>query len=271
MFREDLPSVPPSSGSAPRPVPAASVPPAVETELAEGTLLFEQYQVERVVGKVGSCMLVKVRSGRHGGRWLLKHPDGEGSRQALRRRRLPERGARGHAAPQRAHRVHPRRGPFAFGFAVRRDRGVRGLGAPRHPARSRRAPARASSRHRGAGGTRTVRGSTSRARSRQFESFGALFDARTGGGAVGQGARFRQLRDAPHRSLRASPATLDAGHGGFFGVHPTLGHGGVHRSRALARLEGGDLRRRRVGARRHLVRALARRGAVQRLEHAERR
>jgi serine/threonine-protein kinase len=42
-------------------------------ELEEGTLVADQYEVERVVGKVGTCMLVKVRSVRHGGRLVLKH------------------------------------------------------------------------------------------------------------------------------------------------------------------------------------------------------
>jgi serine/threonine-protein kinase len=41
--------------------------------LEKGQVLFNQYVVERVVGKLGSCVVVKVRHARHAGRFLLKY------------------------------------------------------------------------------------------------------------------------------------------------------------------------------------------------------
>jgi serine/threonine-protein kinase len=78
------PSLPPSSRASqptlPNPLPASPLPPApkastapVASGLEEGKVVLEQYRVERVVGKVGTCMLVKVRSVRHDGRLLFKH------------------------------------------------------------------------------------------------------------------------------------------------------------------------------------------------------
>src|SRR5689334_15649084 len=60
--------------SLPPPLPRASSRSARDgTELSEGALVSGQYRVERVVGRMGSCVLVKVRHARLGQRFLLKY------------------------------------------------------------------------------------------------------------------------------------------------------------------------------------------------------
>jgi serine/threonine-protein kinase len=64
---------PPASTAANFPRLSATTSPALTSELLEGKVLVNQYVVERVVGKMGSCIVVKVRHSRNGGRLLLKY------------------------------------------------------------------------------------------------------------------------------------------------------------------------------------------------------
>lgn len=60
--------------------PLAAPPPAA-AELQPGTLISGQYLVERVVGSMGACVLVKVRHARLGQRFNLKYLTREASRE----------------------------------------------------------------------------------------------------------------------------------------------------------------------------------------------
>ena len=78
------PSLPPPSAPLPSaPLPALSGTVHAASEPAPGALLLDQYLVEQVVGRVGTCVVVKVRHTRLGRRCLLKYLSPQASSKAF--------------------------------------------------------------------------------------------------------------------------------------------------------------------------------------------